>query len=762
MRNIQQLIVALIIMALAACGGGGTLDSGGGTGGNTTPVYSLSVVLTNASGDASTALAQDTPLTVTATLSATNGGTVSNQVISFSVNDDELATFSNDAGSALTNSDGVAIIELVVGNKSGAGNLTAAYNAVNASTGFNSAGDGDGRTDVTVSSLTLLADKLQLGSGGTDKVELFAIVKDDNNVLVPNASVSFSSSPSGALGGELTIVNTITGDDGVAVAELKSAIDPSLRQIAVTANAGSISQTININVVGTAIDVSAPTAMVIGSSRTISVLVRDFDGVALPNQTLTLSSALDNTFSSTTLTSNNVGQAEVTYTAVNSGADEISISGLGITQVTSINVSADEFEFVALSSNEVNLNTVFPITLTWSKDGVAQANQPVTFVTTRGNVFAEESTPLIQTEVSKNTDASGNVTVYVRSTSAGLATIRAESGEGSELITSELVLEFVADTVNSMSVQASPSQLGVNEQSSIRAIVLDANNNPVKNKTVSFVLTGAAGGTINPASSITNSQGIASTVFTATSPTGSNEVVVTANVDGVSANTRLSVGERTLFFRFGTGNTIEIVSQSLFKKEFSVVVTDASGNPVVNQTLNISVTPVTPKNVAAPLADEWAYAKGTWIMVPNSANFEYWAPQISSVELVADDPATPAVNEAVYQYTLCQNEDSNLNGNLDAGEDFNNDGSLTPGNVVVVQQDETTDENGIAIFNLTYPADYAAWTHVNITVSALASGTESRSSRKYQLSYPGSYVSSKTAAPAANPFGKSTSCGDTF
>ena len=81
---------------------------------------------------------------------------------------------------------------------------------------------------------------------------------------------------------------------------------------------------------------------------------------------------------------------------------------------------------------------------------------------------------------------------------------------------------------------------------------------------------------------------------------------------------------------------------------------------------------------------------------------------------------------------------------------------------MVVQQDETTDENGIAIFNLTYPADYAAWTHVNITVSALASGTESRSSRKYQLSYPGSYVSSKTAAPAANPFGKSTSCGDTF
>ncbi|HSG53433.1 MAG TPA: hypothetical protein VLA40_15105, partial [Rheinheimera sp.] len=167
MRNIQQLIVALIIMALAACGGGGTLDSGGGTGGGSTPVYSLSLALTDA-GSASTELSQDTPLTVTATLTATNGGVIANQVISFSVNDDALAGFSNDSGSALTNAEGVATITLLVGNKSGAGNLTATFNSTNASTGFNSAGDGDGRTDVTVASLTLLADKLQLGSGGTD------------------------------------------------------------------------------------------------------------------------------------------------------------------------------------------------------------------------------------------------------------------------------------------------------------------------------------------------------------------------------------------------------------------------------------------------------------------------------------------------------------------------------------------------------------------------------------------------------------------
>lgn len=760
MRSIKQLLVALVVTTLAACGGGGTLDNdGGGTGGGTggtTPVFSLNVALSNAAGDASTALAQATPLTVTATLTATNNGVVSGRLIEFSLSNTALATFGNTAGTAITNADGVATITLLAGGSSGAGVVTASYNDVSAEAAFESAGDGGDQAGVTIGSLTLLADKLQLGSGGTDKVELYAIVKNNNNVLLPDVSVSFSSSPAGGLGGELTVVNSVTGNDGVAVAELKSSIDPSLRQIAVTANVGAVTQTVNINVVGTSIDVSAPTAMVVGSDRNISILVRDFDGVALPNQTLSLTSSLDNTFSSPTVTTNSVGQAQVVYTATNSGIDTISVSGLGITSVASINVSADEFVFTPLESNEVDLNTAFPVTLTWSKDGIAQANQPVTFITTRGNIFAVQDTPQAQTEVVKNTDTNGSVTVYIQSSSAGLATVRAESGEGEALITSELSVEFVADSVNSVAVQASPSQLGVNEQSSIRAIVLDANNNPVKNQTVSFVLTGAAGGTLNPASSVTNSQGIASTVFTATAPTGSNEVVVTANVAGISANTKLSVGERTLFFRFGTGNTIEVVSQSLFRKEFSVVVTDASGNPVVNQALNISVTPVTPANVMSPAADEWAYAKGKWVMVPDEANFEYWAPQVSS-EL--SDPLDPT---SALVYTLCQNEDSNLNGNLDAGEDVNNDGALTPGNVVVVQQDETTDENGIAVFNLTYPADYAAWTHVNISVSALTTGTESRSSRKYQLSYPGTYVSSKTAAPAVNPFGESTSCGDTF
>ena len=147
MRNIQQLIVALLMTTLAACGGGGTLDSGGdgGTGGGTTPVYSVAVALTNSSGQAATDLSQATPLTLTATLTATNSGNVANQVISFELSDAELAAFGNAAGTALTNSNGIATIQLLVGTKGGAGSVTASFNDASANMGFNSAGDGGER-----------------------------------------------------------------------------------------------------------------------------------------------------------------------------------------------------------------------------------------------------------------------------------------------------------------------------------------------------------------------------------------------------------------------------------------------------------------------------------------------------------------------------------------------------------------------------------------------------------------------------------------
>ncbi len=738
MRNIQQLLVALLMTTLAACGGGGTLDSDGGSGGSTTPVFSLSVALTNSAGAASTSLAQATPLTVTATLTATNNGVVAGRLIQFAVNNTALATLGNTAGTAVTDANGVATITLLAGGSSGAGTVSASYGEATAESAFNSAGDGGGQVSVPVGNVILLADKLQLGSGTNDKVQLSALVRDTNNNLLVDVPVQFSSmGVNGGDGGELVVIASSTETDGVAKAELRSSIDASVRSIVVTASVGQTSSALTISVVGTAIDISAPDSLVIGSTSSISAILRNSQNQPIANTALSVTSELGNTLSTTSPVTNSTGQASFNYTATNSGTDKLTISALGASSVETIEVSSDEFSLDTVAATEVNLNTNFAVTLTWLSDGLPQANKSVTFDSTRGGIFIDPLAPTSASTVDVTTDANGKATVYIRSTSAGSSTLSARDTNNS--VSTQSTVEFIATEPNTVVVQASPSQLGIGEQSTIRAIVRDSDNNPVKNSNVSCSLSGAAGGSISPASARTNSQGIASTVFTATATTARDGVVASASTAGKSGSTKLTVGERTVFFRIATGNTLQIPNEANYKKQFSVIVTDASGNPVPQQDVYISITPTLGVNPTT--SSTWAYAKGYYVPVPNLENFEYYA---------------------AFRTVECANEDANLNGILEPGEDNNNDGLLTPGNVATAPQSVKSGNDGVALFELTYGQSYANWIQVDITVSDRAEGTENRTIQRYQLEVSSTHTSTKGSPPPANPFGTGTSCSDTL
>ena len=745
MRNIQRLLVALLVTTLAACGGGGTLDSGdGGAGGGTTPVFSLSVALSDADGQ----LAQATPLTVTATLTATNNGVVSGRRIVFTLDDTSLASFSNDAGTAITNADGVATITLLAGSSSGSGVVTASYNEASAEVAFASAGDGGDRIDVTIGTVVLLADKLQLGTGSNDKVVLSALVRDANNNLISDVPVTFSSmGDNGSDGGELVVLAQQTEADGVAKAELKSSIDASVRDISVIATVGQQSSQVTVNVVGTQIDVSAPESAVIGSTVQISAILRNSENQPIANKQLSVSSELNNTLSNPTPTTNSTGQATFSYTATNSGLDVLTISALGTQSVSEINVSEDEFFLDLEKGSEVALNSNEAIVLTWNVNGEPQANgTAVRFDISRGGLSVNADDVVVGPSTLVAPLDDGKITVYARSSSAGVASIIAtqvlseeEEENGERPLSTQSSLEFIAEVPETVSVQASPTQLGINEQSSVRAVVRDANGNPVKNATVSFSLSGDPGGDISPASAKTNSQGIASTVYTATATTSRDGVVVSASVGGKAGSTTLTVGERSVFFRIATGNTLQIPDESNYKKQFSVIVTDSSGNPVQNQDVYIAVTP-TLGNYPVTSAT-WAYRKGEWVAFPGEANFEYYV-----------------AGESVK----CANEDFDLDGRLDDGEDYNNDGLITPGNVVTAPQKVTSDNNGVALFELTYGQSYARWIQVDITVSDRAEGTENRTVQRYVTEVSSTHVGTKGSPPPPNPFGSSANCEDTL
>ncbi|SEI05817.1 Ig-like domain (group 1) [Rheinheimera pacifica] len=741
MRNVQQLIVALLLTMLAACGGGGTLDSDGGTGGgSTTPVYRVALTITNSAGTAATALSQATPLTITATLTATNSGNIANQVINFALSDTELAVLGNAAGTALTNSNGVATISLLVGSKSGAGTVSAIFAGATANAGFTSAGDGGEQVGVTVGSVALIADSLLLGSGASAKIELTALVRDANNVVVPGVPVTFASDS-----GELVQVDAVTAVNGTAKATLTTQTNKNNRDIVITARVQQQTSRLTVAVSGTSIEVAAPNSVVLGDTTSIDVFLTDSNGIGIPNTEVEVASALGNTLSDTSpATVGSAGKASFTYTAVNPGTDRLTVTALGATSTITLNVSADEFAFVAGANEaavlEINLNTAQELAVEWLVNGTANVGENIVFNTTRGAI-ADAAANLGNAVTAQDvTDANGLAHTFVRSQFAGLATISATGGVGEDAVSAKKVVEFVAVNPTKVETQAFPAQIGAGESSAIRAIVRDVNNNPVKNQVVVFSLDNAAGGVISTGTAVTNSQGIASTVFTADANTGAgveglNLVIKAAlqNNNAISDETDIAVGKRTLFFRFGTGNVITKPSISTYAKQFSVIVTDSSGNPVQNQSLNVSVAPV-------------AYRKGYWVESPPApAAFKVWVPFVT-------------VRDANNLPLDCVSEDANLNGMIDAGEDINGDGLLTPGNPVTVPATVTADENGIAVFNIIYPQDVGAWLDVRLQVSGFAAGTENVTYRNYGLPVSSEDTTNETSAPAANPYGVAASC----
>ncbi len=86
---------------------------------------------------------------------------------------------------------------------------------------------------------------------------------------------------------------------------------------------------------------------------------------------------------------------------------------------------------------------------------------------------------------------------------------------------------------------------------------------------------------------------------------------------------------------------------------------------------------------------------------------------------------------------VCQAEDINNNGVIDAGEDVNQSGGLEPTNSVTISahpsleptlllgaNELVTDESGFGYFSLTYPKSEATWVAVKITATTSVSGSE--------------------------------------
>ncbi|WP_448552619.1 Ig-like domain-containing protein [Thalassotalea montiporae] len=751
MELFRRLSFAMALMTLVGCGGGdgglsseGNPDPDNGGGNQTTPIV-ISLALDN---DIVSAAA---PIELTATVTQDNQP-VPNKLVSFIVSEATLASFNPENGAASTNAEGIATIQVVVGTLAGAGTITASVlndddSQSTADIVFTSQGDSIGNEGPEVTSLTLFADSPQIASSGAGEVQLTALVKDSRNNLVEGATVSFEVSS-----GELEVEKAETETDGLASAKLTTR-NPENRLVTITASSGNITDSVLVQVVGTAIQLNGSSALAINDSTDYVLNLRDSDGNGIANQVVDLSVANGSSAQidiPSMVTTDFTGQAIFTATGLSGGTNSIVAAALGTTESLQVSVQSDSFLFTAFDNNnglvvnpsnslapDVGLSKSADITLTWLDNGTPVADGTrVDFTSTRGTLSALSGTTV-----------NGQVSVSVQADNAGPAVVTFTGGSGDTALSNQISFEFVAETVETVVAQASPASVEPNGETSVISVTLrDPNDNLVKGKLVDFTLDDTNGGSIFPASAITDSNGSASTVYTSNAVSSQEGVSVTATVrdqQDKSDTVNLTVAGRELFLTLGTGNNIEELDITTYNKQYTVFATDADSTPVDNVTLTVTAIPV-------------RYYKGYWAQLfDESGSFVSWV--TTGRQPTEDDPTLTSP-------ISCINEDLNLNGILDPGEDTNGDGILTPGNIAAATGQVTTDDQGRALIDVLYPQTYGSWVDIELAVTTRVTGTESREFTIYTLPTSAEDLTEEDVVPPTQnvglkgPFGGVQSC----
>lgn len=578
----------------------------------------------------------------------------------------------------------------------------------------------NGSATGSVSSVELATDKLEIKSAG-EEATITAFVKSAANVAMANVPVVFSANS-----GTLMSPDATTNASGVATVKLVPGGNKLNRSIAVIATAGTASGTVNVGVAGSSLTITGSSTQQLGARGSYNVRALDSSGTPLSGVVLSFFSTLGNSITPLTATTDASGNAPFSYLASNAGTDTLTVSGPGsMRQTIAVNTSAISLNITSPAPNtSVNVAPATErVTVDYLVGGTPQVGATVNFSTTRGSV----------SRFTALTDAAGRATVDVSSATAGPATVTAQIA-GAGLVT--LPLNFVATTPASINLQSSPSALPPNQagstihQSTLTAIVRDASDNLVANQIVNFNLVNdLSGGSLSAGTAMTDSNGRASVQFIAgASSTPANGVRVRATVSGISHDALLTVNGSALFISFGISNEITNLDPTIYSKRFAVYVTDANGVAVGNQPVTLAAIPS-------------RYRKGRLVFDDVNLNPGLWV-------YAAGSPTG-----------ICRNEDINGNGILDlapASEDFNNDGRLTPGNVVVASPGSvTTDQSGRAYFDLQYGEQYVPWIDVRIVARATVAGTESRAETDFALVGDANDFTRPGIAPAGSvsPFG---------
>lgn len=720
---------------LAACGGGG--GSPGANSNGVTPSKAASVTLVASADTMDSSGLDGTEVTLTAIVKDANNN-VLHETVDFKADSGQVSNTNR-----VTNATGQVVEKL-----STKGNSTPRVITVTASAGSATSSPVKITVASSQSTLVLTADSGVLQSAGAtgNEVNLTALVKDSSNNVVTGATVTMSADS-----GSLDYANHVTDAKGSVTAKLSTGGDPTSRAITITATTpGAKTASTVINVAGNKLVINNSSNIRVGASTDVAIKLTDSAGNPLVGKPIIYSagnaSALSVKGGGAAVT-NSAGQLVLSYSANSPGADTIVVKSMGETATSVITISAANFNVGVIDGggtpqSSAPTNTCQIVAIHSDIGGVPQGGN-VSLNISRGAVYSDPGCLAPLTAPLVLNPLTGNVVGYASAANPGIATLTATTGG----VTAQGTVEFIAPltSASTITVQADPAVVGANtagstvQQTTLRAIVRDgtSQNNLVKNASVSFtILTDPSGGTLTQPSVVTTgSDGTASVNYVAgTSDTKLNGVQIQAQIQGSVSNAAavasLTVAKRSLFITAGTGNVVGTPTPITYQLDYTVIVSDASGNPVPGVNITASVRP---RN----------YYKGQLYFLGTQGPWD-WDP--------VGHPPQP-----------CTNEDINSDGILQPGEDFNGNGVLDPGIPITVSPAGTTDARGQAVVSLFYARDRAKWLDIDLTIRGSVSGTEAIYKAYTLLPGLASDYNQVTAAPPGrfSPYG-TVRTGDSY
>lgn len=594
-------------------------------------------------------------------------------------------------------------------------------------------------------SVSLVFSNTELASAGLPgtEVTITALVKDGANNALADAKIAFSAD-----GGLLSGAAAVTDKNGKATVLLGTGGAPANRAIHVRATVGEYGGEGVVQVVGTHLAIAGPGSIALGRATELVVTLQDSNNRAIAAAPLAFRTQNGNPLAvkdGAAALTDALGQVTLLAQGGKAGPETVSVSALGAALSVPLAVEDAGLDIAPAVTRDAAGAELLSQVETGACQAVdvrrrADTSALVNLSTSRGTLYrdAECSTPL---NAALTLDQGGAARAYVRSVNACVAVLGARAGNDA---TASTRIEFVAPLTAAaiLTLQANPAVIGSNSgagqaaQSRLSAVVRDgsAANNLVKGATVVYsIVSDASGGyLLAPSSARTGGDGLAQAVYVAgAGGSGKDGVVIAARIEGLtgaraSAEVTLSVASKALSIQFGSGNSAIEYSPSLLQQQFSVLVSDAAGNPVPNVAITASV---------------WAaqYRKGHFVWVPdNEARPEvgFWL------------PATP-----VY---ACGNEDRLRNGLYDPAFDLNNNGSFEPGLPLTVSAGASTDALGLASVTLNYPRDRGYWVQAEVSVRGSVAGSESGATTRLWLPTLSSDFSNRRVSPPGqvSPYGE--------